>query len=348
MISNPETMDSASASGCTPNSFMSQLLRIMANLMRPDAVGPAEIGFRAMELVSRLRSGGITATNSPPSPPPSPAGHTQRRIAPSATERNHAAYAPPNPSARRAPATTRTHASHIASSAPRSSSPERRTSRMNGPNGGSDLLTPQHQRAGQIRQGGTGGRVSQSIHHPPCGPTEHVVWMEVEWQMPRAHHRERQGARRGSALPRPGAKPLRAISACIPVGQIGEAVDARGVDVRLHMGEAPVPTRRRAPLRAEPRPRSLESDRPKTRSENGPPVSRRRSSSRGRGRPGGRPAATRSIHVTLESRTPRSTRAVELEHPILVEVRHPAIRPSAQEFPPPQGNPGDRHPVPFG
>jgi hypothetical protein len=34
--------------------LMSQLLRIMANLMRPDAVGPAEIGFRAMELVSRL------------------------------------------------------------------------------------------------------------------------------------------------------------------------------------------------------------------------------------------------------------------------------------------------------
>jgi hypothetical protein len=33
---------------------MSQLLRIMANLMRPDAVGPAELGFRAMELISRL------------------------------------------------------------------------------------------------------------------------------------------------------------------------------------------------------------------------------------------------------------------------------------------------------
>jgi hypothetical protein len=33
---------------------MSQLLRIMANLMRPDAAGPAEIGFRAMELVARL------------------------------------------------------------------------------------------------------------------------------------------------------------------------------------------------------------------------------------------------------------------------------------------------------
>jgi hypothetical protein len=33
---------------------MSQLLRIMANLMRPDAAGPAEIGFRGMELLSRL------------------------------------------------------------------------------------------------------------------------------------------------------------------------------------------------------------------------------------------------------------------------------------------------------
>ena len=40
--------------------LMSQLLRIMANLMRPDAAGPAEIGFRAMELISRLRSGGVS------------------------------------------------------------------------------------------------------------------------------------------------------------------------------------------------------------------------------------------------------------------------------------------------
>jgi hypothetical protein len=40
---------------------MSTLLRIMANLMRPDSPGPAEIGFRAMELISRLRSGGVTA-----------------------------------------------------------------------------------------------------------------------------------------------------------------------------------------------------------------------------------------------------------------------------------------------
>ena len=26
----------------------------MANLMRPDAAGPAELGYRAMELVSRI------------------------------------------------------------------------------------------------------------------------------------------------------------------------------------------------------------------------------------------------------------------------------------------------------
>jgi flavin-dependent dehydrogenase len=61
MISNPETMRLCVGLGMHSELLMSQLLRIMANLMRPDAVGPAEIGFRAMELVSRLRSGGITA-----------------------------------------------------------------------------------------------------------------------------------------------------------------------------------------------------------------------------------------------------------------------------------------------
>jgi hypothetical protein len=34
--------------------LMNQLLRIMANLMRPDTAGAAEIGYRALELVSRL------------------------------------------------------------------------------------------------------------------------------------------------------------------------------------------------------------------------------------------------------------------------------------------------------
>jgi flavin-dependent dehydrogenase len=54
MISNPEAMKFCVGVGMRSEFLMSQLLRIMANLMRPDATGPAEIGFRAMELVSRL------------------------------------------------------------------------------------------------------------------------------------------------------------------------------------------------------------------------------------------------------------------------------------------------------
>ena len=54
LISNPEAMRACVGVGMRSEFFMSQLLRIMANLMRPDAAGPAEVGFRAMELVSRL------------------------------------------------------------------------------------------------------------------------------------------------------------------------------------------------------------------------------------------------------------------------------------------------------
>jgi flavin-dependent dehydrogenase len=61
MISNPETMKLCVGIGMRSELLMTQLLRIMANLMRPDAAGPAEIGFRAMELISRLRSGGVSA-----------------------------------------------------------------------------------------------------------------------------------------------------------------------------------------------------------------------------------------------------------------------------------------------
>jgi geranylgeranyl reductase family protein len=61
MISNPETMKLCVGVGMRSELLMTQLLRIMANLMRPDAAGPAEIGFRAMELISRLRSGGVSA-----------------------------------------------------------------------------------------------------------------------------------------------------------------------------------------------------------------------------------------------------------------------------------------------
>ena len=54
MISNPQAMKLCVGVGMRSEFIMSELLRIMANLMRPDAPGPAEIGFRAMELISRL------------------------------------------------------------------------------------------------------------------------------------------------------------------------------------------------------------------------------------------------------------------------------------------------------
>jgi menaquinone-9 beta-reductase len=54
LISNPEAMRLCVGLGMRSELLMTQLLRIMANLMRPDAAGPAELGFRAMELVSRL------------------------------------------------------------------------------------------------------------------------------------------------------------------------------------------------------------------------------------------------------------------------------------------------------
>ncbi len=54
LISHPDAMRVCVNIGMRSDLLMNQLLRIMANLMRPDAAGPAEIGYRAMELVSRL------------------------------------------------------------------------------------------------------------------------------------------------------------------------------------------------------------------------------------------------------------------------------------------------------
>ncbi len=54
LISHPEAMRVCVGLGMRSEPFMKQLLRIMANLMRPDAAGPAELGYRALELVSRL------------------------------------------------------------------------------------------------------------------------------------------------------------------------------------------------------------------------------------------------------------------------------------------------------
>ncbi len=68
LISNPQAMKVCVGVGMRSEVLMTQLLRIMANLMRPDAAGPAEIGFRAMELVSRLL---------PDEPPLTPAGSSR-------------------------------------------------------------------------------------------------------------------------------------------------------------------------------------------------------------------------------------------------------------------------------
>ena len=54
LISHPEAMKACVSVGMRSELVMNQLLRIMANLMRPDATGPAELGYRALELVSRL------------------------------------------------------------------------------------------------------------------------------------------------------------------------------------------------------------------------------------------------------------------------------------------------------
>ncbi len=54
LISDPRVMRACVGGGLRSDLLMSQLLRIMANLMRPDVQGPAEVAFRAMEAVARL------------------------------------------------------------------------------------------------------------------------------------------------------------------------------------------------------------------------------------------------------------------------------------------------------
>jgi len=48
LISDPARMRFCVATGMRSKAFMAQLMRIMANLMRPRDLGPAEIGYRAM------------------------------------------------------------------------------------------------------------------------------------------------------------------------------------------------------------------------------------------------------------------------------------------------------------
>jgi geranylgeranyl reductase family protein len=54
VISRPELMQLCVGTGMYSESLMSWILRIMANLLRPDETGPAEAAYRALALIARL------------------------------------------------------------------------------------------------------------------------------------------------------------------------------------------------------------------------------------------------------------------------------------------------------
>ena len=54
LVSSPRRMQACVRAGMHSQSAMEWLLRIMANLLRPDEVGPAEAAYRALSVVARL------------------------------------------------------------------------------------------------------------------------------------------------------------------------------------------------------------------------------------------------------------------------------------------------------
>jgi geranylgeranyl reductase family protein len=54
VISRPELMQLCVGTGMYSETLMSWILRIMANLLRPDETGPAEAAYRALALIARL------------------------------------------------------------------------------------------------------------------------------------------------------------------------------------------------------------------------------------------------------------------------------------------------------
>ena len=57
LIGHPEIMRTCVSLGMRSEFVMGELLRIMANLMRPDSLGAAEAAYRSMERVARLVDG---------------------------------------------------------------------------------------------------------------------------------------------------------------------------------------------------------------------------------------------------------------------------------------------------
>ncbi len=59
VISRPELMHLCVGTGMYSESLMSWILRIMANLLRPDETGPAEAAYRALALIARVVPEGV-------------------------------------------------------------------------------------------------------------------------------------------------------------------------------------------------------------------------------------------------------------------------------------------------
>jgi flavin-dependent dehydrogenase len=57
LISRPELMRACVSTGMHSRTFMDWLLRIMANLLRPDELGPAEAAYRALVTIARVTPG---------------------------------------------------------------------------------------------------------------------------------------------------------------------------------------------------------------------------------------------------------------------------------------------------
>jgi geranylgeranyl reductase family protein len=62
LISNPRTMRACVGAGMHSELLMRELMRIMANLMRPDSPGAAEVGYRALETLARAVPGTAAST----------------------------------------------------------------------------------------------------------------------------------------------------------------------------------------------------------------------------------------------------------------------------------------------
>jgi menaquinone-9 beta-reductase len=59
MISRPELMALCVGTGMYSESLMSWIFRIMANLIRPDEIGPAEAAYRVLASIAKMVPEGV-------------------------------------------------------------------------------------------------------------------------------------------------------------------------------------------------------------------------------------------------------------------------------------------------